>query len=118
MNTETLEHAWEQHFVDYFTALKDDQGDASHELDHFRRVYQTAKQIASYENGEVDALIILAAAYLYDIVSLPKDHPERHLSSRYAAVKAREMLSCIDFPKEKINPVCHAIETYSFSAQL
>lgn len=118
MNTETLAHTWEQHFIAYFRALKSDQTDASHDLDHFRRVYQTAKQIAIYENVDVDPLIILAAAYLHDIVCLPKDHPERHLSSRYAAVNAKEMLSSSGFPKEKIIPVCHAIETHSFSAQL
>lgn len=109
---------WENRFLDYFKSVQDDQEDASHDLSHFQRVAKTSRQIALYESSKVDLLIILAAAYFHDIVSLPKNHPESNMSSRLAAVKAQEILLTMLFPNDKIGLVCHAIETHSFSANL
>lgn len=105
---------WEELFVNYF--LKQASDDASHDIGHFRRVYHLARQIA--EGESVDNLVLLAAAYFHDIVIFPKDHPERASSSRHAAIKAREVLVEMGFPSEKLDAVCHAIESHSFSAQI
>ena len=115
MHLDTAE-AWEPVFIENVSLLNRHQNDASHDLGHFQRVYHTAKRIASSESVQVDLLILLAAAYLHDIVSLPKDHPDNHMSSRYAAIKAKEILQQMRFPQEKIDPVCHAIIAHSFSA--
>lgn len=109
---------WKQIFCNYFTASNEHQSDASHDLSHFCRVAETAKQIAQYEIEKVDQLVILAAAYFHDVVNLPKNHPESHRSSCYSAIKAREILLDMNFPDKKIDPVCRAIETHSFSAGL
>lgn len=113
-----MDRNWEQLFCEYFSLSNEHQTDASHDLSHFRRVAETAKQIAKYEKGYVDPLIILAAAYFHDVVSLPKNHPENCFSSRYSAVKAKDILENMSFPQEKIPPACRAIETHSFSAGL
>lgn len=107
---------WEERFLEYFTSIQHD--DASHDLAHFKRVANTARRIAHKESHTADPLIILSAAYLHDIVSLPKNHPESHMSSRYAALKARDILEQMQFPKERILAVCHAIEAHSFSAKI
>jgi uncharacterized protein len=107
---------WEQIFVDYI--IDHELDDASHDLGHFRRVYYTAKNIACDETVPVDLLIILAAAYFHDIVSFPKDHPDSSKSSYFASIKAQQILQELNFPQEKITPVCHAIKTHSFSAGL
>lgn len=112
-----LEEEWEKLFIDYFSKSHVDHDDASHDLGHFQRVYQTAKLIATDELA-VDTMVILAAAYFHDIVSLPKNHPDNRMSSRYAALKAEEILSQMNFPSEKIGPVSHAIQAHSFSAQI
>jgi uncharacterized protein len=109
---------WESIFSDYIVAHCEQQNDASHDLGHFRRVYHVAKAIACYEAQPSDLFIILAAAYFHDIVSLPKSHPDNKMSSRYAAVKAKEILNQMNFPDEKIAPVCHAIAAHSFSAKI
>lgn len=114
----TVEQHWEQLFIDYLISSNEGQNDASHDLGHFRRVYHTAKQIAIDEPTSVDPLVILAAAYFHDVVSLPKNHPDNKMSSRYAAVKTREILQELNFPSEKIDSICHAIEAHSFSAQI
>lgn len=96
----------ENHFTD----------DAAHDIAHFRRVWMTAQGIMADEDS--DPLVVLTACYFHDIVSLPKNHPERSHSSRLAARKTREILSrdFPDFPPDRYAAVEHAIEAHSFSA--
>lgn len=110
----TLTH-WQQRF-DTWLQQHYTQADAAHDATHFRRVWQTAQQIAAGES--VDELVILTACYFHDIVSLPKNHPQRQQASRMAAQKAREILSVDfpDFPASGYEGVMHAIEAHSFSA--
>lgn len=92
--------------------------DAAHDISHFRRVWMTAQKIMG--NQTVDPLVVLTACYFHDIVSLPKNHPERSQSSRLAARKTRSILQrdFPDFPPECYAAVEHAIEAHSFSAGL
>ncbi len=104
-----LENWLEQHHT---------ETDGAHDIAHFRRVWKTARTLNQTEGLPGDELVLLAAAYLHDIVSLPKNHPERHLSSRLAAHEACTILQEMDFPQEKLIAVAHAIEAHSFSANL
>lgn len=65
-----------------------------------------------------DELVLLAAAYFHDIVSLPKNDPRRGESSRLSAEKAGRLLEeeFVGFPRDKIAGVQHAILAHSFSA--
>ena len=65
--------------------------DVAHDLSHIYRVVKTAKQLATKE--EADLAVVVPAAWLHDCVSLPKNHPERHLASTLAADKAIEFLN-------------------------
>lgn len=105
---------WEEIFKK--SILETQSDDASHDLGHFQRVYSIAKKIAEEESEPCDLEVILAAAYFHDIISLPKDHPQRHKSSELAAKKAKDILQKLDFPLEKIDHVCSCILTHSFSA--
>jgi len=90
--------------------------DAAHDISHFRRVWKTAQRIMVGQ--PVDALVVLTACYFHDIVSLPKNHPERSHSSRLAARKTRQILTDFfpEFPAERFPALEHAIEAHSFSA--
>lgn len=92
--------------------------DGAHDLGHFRRVWKAAAGINREEGEPGDELILLAAAYFHDIVSLPKNDPRRGESSRLSAEKVGRLLAedFPDFPPEKIGGVQHAILTHSFSA--
>lgn len=93
--------------------------DASHDIHHFRRVTNNAFNIASYYPEEmIDRSVLLAAAYFHDVVNLPKDHPHRHMASKYSAEKAADVLMDLGFDKTKIPHVQHAILTHSFSANI
>lgn len=106
---------WQQRFEAWLTEHHP-TGDAAHDISHFRRVWMSAQRMIA--GHSVDALVVLAACYFHDIVSLPKNHPERSQSSRLAARKTQQILAEYfpDFPESLIPAVEHAIEAHSFSA--
>jgi uncharacterized protein len=108
---------WEDRFTGYWSE-RGRIADGSHDPGHFQRVWKTARQIAIEEGGSADLLVLLAAAYFHDLVTLPKDHPERVASSRLSAEGAERLLGqrWPVFPREKIEGVRHAIHAHSFSA--
>ena len=110
---------WEKKFIDYLR-LNLTHKDASHDLGHFQRVWKAAQTINREEGGIADPLILLAAAYFHDLVSLPKNHPERSESSRLSAERTVQLLEGVfeGFPPGKIEGVRHAIHAHSYSARV
>ena len=105
--------AWTPRLIAMVTAGSQDDG--AHDLNHLHRVWQVARTLLD-SHPDADALVVLAACYLHDIVNLPKNHPERAQASRMAAVHARDHLARTGFPADKLDAVTHAIEAHSFSA--
>jgi uncharacterized protein len=91
--------------------------DGAHDASHLERVWRNAQAIMA-EHPEADALVVLAACYLHDLVNLPKNDPRRAQASRLSAELAREELSKLGFPFDKLDGVAHAIEAHSFSAAI
>jgi uncharacterized protein len=108
---------WENRFTEYLQQSVH-LTDGSHDLGHFHRVWKTAKFINLEEGNPADELILLAAAYFHDLVSFPKDHPQRGESSRLSAERTTELLTTVftDFPQGSVAGVAHAIHAHSFSA--
>lgn len=106
---------WQPRLVAIVTSSHQD--DAAHDVNHLHRVWKTAQALLT-EHPEADALIVQAACYLHDIVSLPKNHSERSQASRLAAKLATTKLAETDFPAGKLDGVMHAIEAHSFSASI
>jgi uncharacterized protein len=79
-----------------------------------------ARDINRIEGAPADELVLLASAYFHDLVSLPKNHPQRRNASRMSADRAVELLKerWDDFPVEKLEGVWHAIHAHSYSAQV
>lgn len=111
-----MELARWQHGFERWLKENHQNDDTAHDISHFRRVWMTAQKIMVHH--AVEPRVILAACYFHDIVSLPKNHPERSQSSRLAARKTSDILrrDFPDFPPEHIAAVAHAIEAHSFSA--
>ncbi len=95
----------------------DDGLDASHDINHARRVMREALRIGAVE-GAADETVIIAAAYLHDWVNLPKNHPDRASASRLSAEAARPILTSLGFEVDRIDAACHAILAHSFSASI
>lgn len=90
---------WQSQFEDWLRHHHQEQ-DAAHDIFHFRRVWATAQTLG--ENSPVDWLVVLSACYFHDIVSLAKNHPQRHRSSILAAAETRRIFlrDFPDFPAE------------------
>ena len=104
---------WEARLIAIATAEPD--GDAAHDLTHLRRVWGTARELMR-GHPEADVLVVMASAYLHDLVNLPKNHPQRAQASRLAARKACAALAGAGFPADRLDAVAHAIEAHSYSA--
>lgn len=112
MTTEEIQ-AYEADFI-HFLQEECEVSDAAHDIKHLERVVRSAKHIATQEKA--CQAVVIPAAWLHDCVSLPKNHPERHLASKYAADKAVEFLKNIGYPNQYHSAIHHAILSHSFSA--
>jgi uncharacterized protein len=97
------------------SALAEQGPDGAHDLNHFERVWRNAQALLAHYR-QADALVVLAACYLHDLVNVPKDDPRRSSASRLSAELARERLAALGFPADRLAAVAHAIEAHSFSA--
>ncbi|WP_458792165.1 HD domain-containing protein [Yoonia sp. MH D7] len=86
-------------------------------MSHTDRVWANAKVISGGEEP-CDMAVLLASCYLHDLVSVPKDSPERTRASRLSAQAARPALAGFGLTDQQINATCHAIEAHSFSANI
>jgi uncharacterized protein len=87
--------------------------DAGHDWAHIKRVVKVATTIARAE--EADLAVVLPAAYLHDIVNVPKNHPERTRASELAADKAVRMLKELAYDEGKLPGIHTAILEHSWS---
>ena len=92
-------------------------GDGAHDGNHLERVWRNAQALLE-RHPEADALVVMAACYLHDLVNLPKDDPDRAQASTRSARLARHQLAWMNFPPERLDAVAHAIEAHSFSANI
>lgn len=92
-------------------------GDGAHDSTHLERVWRNAQALLA-QHPEADALVVMAACYLHDLVNLPKDDPDRAQASTRSAQLARHQLAWMDFPRDRLDAVAHAIEAHSFSANI
>ncbi|WP_375698668.1 HD domain-containing protein [Pseudophaeobacter sp. TrK17] len=96
--------------------------DPAHDIAHLDRVWANAQRIARDENekspNRANLRILIAGAYLHDLVNLPKDHPQRETASKLSAEKSEPILQGLGYSGDEITAVQHVIEAHSFSAGL
>ncbi|MES2965327.1 MAG: HD domain-containing protein, partial [Bdellovibrionota bacterium] len=90
--------------------------DPAHDLAHFKRVVATAKRLAEAESARLD--VVVPAAWLHDLVIVPKNDPRRSQASRLSGEEAKKFLDEIGYPKELHADIAHAVEAHSFSANI
>jgi len=89
--------------------------DPAHDVLHLDRVWAQAHRIA-LDEGNVNLRVLMAAAYLHDLVNLPKDHPDRKMASTLSAQKAEPILAKLGYSDAEIRAAQHAIMAHSYSA--
>lgn len=90
--------------------------DPSHDWSHIERVERTARHLAR-EVG-ADERLVAAAAWLHDLVNVPKSHPARAAASRASAEAAAVLLRQHGFDAPDTARVMQAIEEHSYSRGL
>lgn len=90
--------------------------DPAHDLNHFMRVVTMAKKLCVQEGAKLE--VVVPAAWLHDLVIVPKNSPLRSQASKMSADKALEFLREINYPQEFHQEIAHAIEGHSFSANI
>jgi uncharacterized protein len=93
------------------------QQDPAHDLAHLDRVWINAQLIANSFDG-VNLRVLLGAAYLHDLVNLPKDAPNRCQASALSAKAAAPILRGLGFSTAEIDAAGNAITAHSFSAKI
>ena len=89
------------------------KNDVSHDIRHVRRVLANAEFIGRGEKADLEVLV--PAALFHDAIVSPKDSPKATMDTHNSAKIARKVLDKVGYEKEKINRICYAIETCSFS---
>ena len=110
--TDSLAEVWAARCESHVRAAM--AGDAAHDVAHVRRVVASARRLAHAEGA--DGLVVVAAAWLHDIVTVAKDSPDRAYASRLAADAAAGWLRTEGFPDALVPGVHHAVHAHSFSA--
>ena len=100
--------------LDYLSEVM--AADPAHDISHIRRVVQNTRRLTEAENG--NAAVTLPAAWLHDCVSVAKDSPLRKQASKLAAQEAVRFLESVDYPADLLEPIYHAIQAHSFSANI
>lgn len=90
--------------------------DPAHDLLHFKRVVGLARRFCEQEKAQAE--IVIPAAWLHDLVIVPKNSPIRSQASKLSAERALEFLTAIEYPKIYFTDIAHAIEGHSFSANI
>lgn len=90
--------------------------DPSHDMSHLDRVARQCRLLGQLEGA--NERILLAAAYLHDLVNIPKNHPDRQQASQASANAAAAILARLGFAQGEVDQVCRAIEEHSYSRGL
>jgi uncharacterized protein len=86
--------------------------DPAHDHEHALRV---ALWVLRLGGDEVDAREAVAAALLHDVVTLPKNHPERASAGERSAAAAAPALRAQGFDEAAVERVASAIRDHGFS---
>jgi uncharacterized protein len=91
--------------------------DPAHDALHVSRVVNNARTILS-EEPDASVFITEAAAWMHDIVQLPKGTSAAGESARQSADVAMQFLVALGVDDFRIQAITHAIEAHSFSGGL
>ncbi len=101
----------EKIIIDIFEA--DSSG---HDINHLRRVKNTALKIQEKEGG--DKLVIAASALVHDIHRIIQNQTKQFCSPKESLPKVKDVLQRVDLTQSQINNILHCVEyheEYNFS---
>jgi len=104
-----MDTKYRQKILDLTKEYRDelDNNDFSHDSNHIFRVEKLAKMIAKEEGADIE--VLEAACLIFDVARELEDKGKIQDHAEEGVVIARRVLKEINFPKDKIEKVCHAI---------
>jgi uncharacterized protein len=108
----------QQVLTDIVLAHHTSNGDGAHDLHHLQRVWRNCERIGAGCEPAPQWHVLSAAAFLHDLINVPKSSPDRARASTLSADAAVAALAQRGFPSAKLDAVWHAIQTHSFSADI
>jgi len=87
--------------------------EAAHDFGHVKRVAASARLIAEAEGADLD--VVLPAALLHELISLPKDHPDSPRSGVLCAEHAADVLRGEGYPETRVEAIAYCIRVHPFS---
>ncbi len=107
-----------QKISDIIEIVKKELSSSAHDLEHTFRVLKLAKRIAEKE-GKANMEVIELAALLHDIARVKEDSDKTGNTDHavLGAEMAGKILSDLEYPKEIVEAVCHAIRTHRFRGE-
>ncbi|RZL99948.1 MAG: hydrolase, partial [Variovorax sp.] len=75
---------WRPRLAAMAAAGDGDAHDGAHDGAHLERVWRNAQALLA-QHPDADALVVMAACYLHDLVNLPKNDPDRAQALRRSA---------------------------------
>jgi uncharacterized protein len=104
--------------IESFARERSGDHDTAHDWLHLSRVVANARRLVETERASgvaIDEFVVVAAGWLHDLVQLPKGTGPAGESARQSAKLARELLTGLDVPRERVDAVAHAVEAHSYS---
>ena len=89
------------------------KNDPAHDFEHIMRVYKNSQKIGRREGARMN--LLLAAALLHDIISIPKSDRKSRNSSLKSAILAQKILKRYGYSQDEIGIISDAIRDHSFS---
>lgn len=90
--------------------------DPSHDWAHILRVAKTCESLGKQSSANLDYLI--SAAYMHDLINLPKNDPRRSEASTMTGAEARKILVQCESSEIDILSVLQIIKEHSYSKGL
>ena len=87
--------------------------EAAHDFGHVKRVVASARLIAETEGADIN--VVLPAALMHELVSLPKDHPDSPRSGVLCAERAADVLRAEGYPEGQVEAIAYCIRVHPFS---
>ena len=91
MENKSLDY-WQKRFIQWLEQHWI-QEDKSHDIQHLHRVWRNAEKLWKEDGSDADLLVLLAAAYFHDLVTVPKSNPLRQKASWLSAEKTIGLLA-------------------------
>lgn len=104
---------WEKKFI---AIIDKYESGTAHDIGHMMRVAKWAGIIGEKEGADMN--VVIPAAWLHDLVDVPKSSPERSKASLFSASAAVEELTAIGYPEKYMDGIFHAVHAHSYSANI